>query len=54
MSNATIATAAAELARLTTQMEAAYAAGKTLLGDAYLARVAAYRRQWAAVGVVLV
>lgn len=54
MNTATITTAAAELARLTSCMEAAYADGKANIGDAYLARVAAYRRQWAAVGVVLV
>lgn len=47
-------TAANELNRLTTEMEAAYAAGKTLLGDAYLARVIRYKAQFAAIGLVLV
>ena len=45
--------AAHELNRLTVAMEASYAAGKTLVGDAYLARIIRYKAQFAEIGVVL-
>jgi hypothetical protein len=42
------------LNNLTSAMEAAYAAGKTLVGDAYLARIIRYKAQFAEIGLVLV
>ena len=46
--------AANELNRLTSAMEDAYAAGRALVGDAYLARIIRYKAQFAAIGLVLV
>jgi len=48
------AAAANELNRLTAMMEAAYAAGKISVGDAYLARIIRYKAQFAEIGLVLV
>ena len=50
----TAAKAANELNRLTNAMEAAYAAGRTVVGDAYLGRIIRFKAQFAEIGLVLV